>query len=298
MYWSRIFIIVCIVMLQSCKKDFLLADRSDVPHTPSDTTTAPYNPLQKKKIKSSIKIHDDNVNGVYFRKMNKIQEAVYYFYNEEDVLDGLIVYSDTSRRKVNKSVEFEYFPSENKIKGQFYDTQLGHLEMDIHYNDKKQVEKISYELPEQEVGVFFIYNKDTLVEYRIIYHTYNIGYNMKYDMYANLLEFNVKSPSKSDYKVDFNYDYSVKVDPTFDIRFASVDTKFLYEGGVNILHLMGLNTGIGNTHIMTQRYEIMTETNTVRNQYQFEYKTDQENRIIERKAMYNHQAEAIYQFNY
>lgn len=267
------------------------------PQNPSDSTTIPYNPLQKR-IKSSIKIHDDNVNGVYFRKVNKIQEAVYYFYNEEDFLDGLIVYSDTSRRKVNKSAEFEYIPAESKIKGKFYDTQLGHLEMDILYNDKKQVTRIAYDHPEYEAGVFFNYSGDTLIDYSVVYNTYNIGYNMIYDEHGNLLKYQVKHPSKGDYQVEFQYDYSTKVDPSFDIRFASIDTKFLYEGGVNILHLMGLNTGIGNAHILIERKETNMPSNTLRNLYKFEYKSDSENRIIERKATFNQQAEAIYQFSY
>lgn len=282
--------------LLSCNKDHNYVDIPSPQH-PTDTTTVPYNPLQKR-IKSSIKIHDDNVNGVYFRKVNKIQEAVYYFYNEEDLLDGLIVYSDTSRRKVNKSAEFEYHPSERIIKGKFYDTQLGHLEMDIHYNDKNQVLKISYEHPDYEAGVFFTYHGDTLINYSVAYNTYSIGYNMIYDEHANLLKFQVKHPSKGDYLVNFTYDYSMKVDPTFDIRFASIDTKFLYEGGVNILHLMGLNTGIGNAHIMIERNETLILDNSIRNQYTFEYKSDAQQRIIERKATFNQKAEAVYQFNY
>lgn len=298
MKWTQriIYIFSCLVLL-SCEKDIRSLYTQGLHHPATDTSTPPYNPLQKR-IKSSIKIHDDNVNGVYFKKVNKIQEAVYYFYNEDDLLDGLIVYSDTSRRKVNKSAEFEHLPTENKVKGQFYDTQLGHLELDIHYNDKKQVLKISYELPDYEIGVFFYYKDDTLTEYRIIYHTYSIGYNLEYDEHGNLLKYLVKYPSKGDYLVEFKYDYSIKVDPTFDIRFASIDTKFLYEGGVNIIHLMGLNTGIGNTHIVVERNETNTPANSIRNQYKFEYKSDKYDRIIERKAIYNNQVEAFYQFNY
>lgn len=296
-WMKRYIFILCCWILFSCNKDVNYVYVPTPPPPSLDSTSTPYNPLQKR-IKSSIKIHDDNVNGVYFRKVNKIQEAVYYFYNEDDLLDGLIVYSDTSRRKVNKSAEFEYIPAENKVKGQFYDTQLGHLEMDIHYNGKKQVLKISYELPEYEIGVFFDYKDDTLTEYRIIYHTYSIGYNMEYDENGNLMKYLVKYPSKGDYQVEFKYDNSVQVDPTFDIRFASIDTKFLYEGGVNILHLMGLNTGIGNTHIVIERNETNIPAHTVRNQYKFEYRTDNLSRIIERKATFNQQAEAVYQFNY
>lgn len=286
-----------IIITYSCNKDNSYPNFS-TGINPTDTTSQPSN-LKNQRVKQSLKIHDDNVNGASLRKVNTIQEAVYFFYNTDNLLDSLAVFSDTTKAEMTKSMKLEYSPSEKRIKANFYQLQLGNYSMDFYYDNNNKLLKISTESEGKEYGIFYTYRKDTLTEIQMDYLHQNYSINLEYDKYSNLTNYDAYYTNKTSVHVLLDYDYSFIVDKTFDLKFANIEIKFLYEGGINVIHLMGLNLGIGNTHIITGRLETKLKNSTeVINKYKFEYSKDEYGRLIGRKVKYNEQAEAIYLYKY
>ena len=73
-----IFLIVVIATLHSC-----------VPNGDNNPTM--------RKIKQSIKVHDDNINGINLRVQNlSIRENARFYYNSIGLLDSMDVFSDTT----------------------------------------------------------------------------------------------------------------------------------------------------------------------------------------------------------
>lgn len=294
-----IIIAALLFCLYSCNKDVIYSEKS--PNPGIIDTLPPSNPNPTNhKIRQSIRIHDDNVNGVFFKRINRIQEAVYYFYNEDDLLDSLAVFSDTSKSAVlNRTMKLHYLPSENKITASLYDVQQGYFEMFITYDNNKKVLAISNPDYHKEMGIFYIYEGEKLVHKKYDFETVSIASNMNYDEYYNLTDYELYPQTEKFIKVNLEYDYSSPVNSDFDIRFNSKEITFIYEGGVNVLSLMGLNTGLGNHHFIKKRTETRIEDSTsIRNQYLFEYQKDSYGRLSNRKIIINEESEIFFEYNY
>ncbi|MBK6276157.1 MAG: hypothetical protein IPF58_16390 [Saprospirales bacterium] len=54
------------------------------------------------------------------------------------------------------------------------------------------------------------------------------------------------------YKIAFTYDLNKPISSDLDIRICKCWIQFLYAGGVNVISLIGLNTGVGNMTIELQ----------------------------------------------
>lgn len=282
--------------LASCSKDTShITERVN----PVNEDSPPPHYNSKYKIRQSIKSHDDNVNGVFLRQINKIQEVVYYFYNKDNLLDSLAVFSDTTKNLMTKSMKLQYVPAEKRIKANFYEWQKGEFSMNIYYDQNFRLTEISMDSNGIKYGIFYQYHNNQLQQIRMEYGNTTLSTNMIYDSHFNLQEYITFYPTVSPVRVQYDYDLSYPVDKTFDIKFASIEIKFLYEGGVNIIHLMGLNMGEGNKHIVTKRIETnIRDTTAIRNQYEFEYTKDQNERLIERKIIFNKNTEARYEYKY
>ena len=64
-----------------------------------------------RRIKQSIKIHDDNANGSDLRLLNiSLSEPVLFFYNEKGLLDSLVGFSDSTFSHVKKTMKVFYRP--------------------------------------------------------------------------------------------------------------------------------------------------------------------------------------------
>ena len=83
-----------------------------------------------------------------------------------------------------------------------------------------------------------------------------------------------------------------------DIRYASVGFQFLYLGGVNIIDMLGLNTGLGNTHQMLTRTDTRVSDNQVLAKYNFDYTINADNKYIGRTITYNDTIQVFYDYNY
>lgn len=294
-------LIIIIAMLilchLSCNKDAVYAEKGNH-HGIIDTI--PRVPAPSLKIRQSIKIHDDNVNGVYLRQINRIQEAVYFFYNEDNLLDSLAVFSDTAQdATLKRTMKLHYLPAENKIAAYLYDEHQGNFKMFITYDNNKKVLAISNPDYLKEMGIFYIYEGEKLVHKKYDFGAVAIATKMNYDEYYNLTDYELYPQVEKYIKVNLEYDYNSPVNSDFDIRFNSKEIIFIYEGGVNVLSLMGLNTGLGNRHFIKKRTETRLEdTTSVRNQYLFEYQKDNYGRLINRKIIINDEDEIFFEYNY
>lgn len=297
--YTPVLLLVSMLLLHSCDKEFNIASRDHSLPTIIDSTETP-SPGVNKKIKTSIKIHDDNVNGVYFRKKNTIQEAVRFFYNEDELLDSLVVLSDTSRNaKVLRSAKFRYIHSENRVNTNFYLEEKVRFNMDFRYDNDKKVLAISSKDYHKETGIFYIYDGNSLSHMKFDFVKVAIMTNFKYDAFNNLTKFETYSQTEDYFKVDIKYDLTREVSPTFDIKFNSVDIQFLYEGGVNIIDLMGLNIGEGNTHLISKRSEsYLYDNGKSRNTYQYQYSFDAWGRMTNRVILLNEDTEILFQYQY
>lgn len=291
--------IMTMMVFQSCDKEINLAHQeTPAPNIQDSANIA--SPHINKKIKTSIKVHDDNVNGVYFRKVNRIQEAVHYFYNNENLLDSLVVLSDTTKKaKIIRTAKFKYLPDENKVSAYLFNQTNGYFYMDFTYDQDKKVLAISNKNLSKEMGVFYIYDGAMLSHKKYDFGKVAIASNLKYDHYNNLTRYEIYAQVEDYYKVDLEYDLTQKVSHTFDIKFNSVEIQFLYEGGVNILDLMGLHIGEGNTHLIKKRVEsYLYDESKIRNTYQYQYNFDTWGRMTHRTLFLNEDTEIHYQYQY
>ena len=83
-----------------------------------------------------------------------------------------------------------------------------------------------------------------------------------------------------------------------DIRFASAGILYVYSGGVNVISLMGLNYGLGNTHRIFKRKEYNLQTSQNGFNYIFEYGVNNNEEIIDRKITVNDTIDITYQYRY
>lgn len=297
--FTSILLLFTLLLLQSCDKEMNIAYR-DIIQPPLNDSTETVDPSVNKKIKTSIKIHDDNVNGVYFKKRNTIQEAVRFFYNQDELLDSLVVLSDTSRNaKILRTAKFQYIPQENRIYTKFYHNENGYFKMNFIYDEDKKVLAISNKEFHKETGVFYIYDGNRLSHQKYDFGKVAIMTNFKYDAFNNLTKFETYSQIEDYFKVDIEYDLSREVSPTFDIKFNSVDIQFLYEGGVNIIDLLGLHIGEGNTHLITKRSEnYLYDNGKSRNTYEYQYQFDSWGRMTDRVILLNKDTEIYFKYQY
>lgn len=298
-FFTSFLLFILMLLLHSCDKEINIASKDYTQPILKDSSDS-FHPGINKKIKTSIKIHDDNVNGVYFRKKNTIQEAVRFYYNENELLDSLVVLSDTSRNAIIlRAAKFYYLPEENRVNTDFYIGQDIRINMDFKYDQDKKVLSISSKDYQRETGVFYIYDGNSLSHMKFDIVKVAIMTNFKYDQFNNLTRFEAYSQVEDYFKVDIEYDLTKEVSPTFDIKFNSVDIQFLYEGGVNIIDLMGLNIGVGNTHLITKRTESYLYDNGLsRNNYKYQYSFDAWGRMTDRVILLNEDTEIYFQYQY
>ncbi|MBL0287696.1 MAG: hypothetical protein IPQ19_09920 [Bacteroidetes bacterium] len=121
--------------------------------------------------------------------------------------------------------------------------------------------------------------------------------NFVYDGSNNLLQFIASDSIGNLVKVSFSYS-TQSITDELDIKFASAGFQFLYAGGVNIISLMGLNTGIGNTNRIFSRNETYLATEQEIARYLFEYQEDADNNITGRKGTINDTIEINFDYKY
>lgn len=250
-----------------------------------------------RRIKQSIKIHDDNANG-YSLRMNeiKVRENAIFLYNSDGLLDSMYVFSDTtSNATLLKSLKLSYVPG--KVKAKAYLDGVGSFDANFIYNEKKQVTKILFGDIASNTGFSLDYLNDKISFIKLNPLEIPIYKNFVYDGSNNLLQFVASDTLGNLVKVNFTYAPQT-IPEELDIKFASVGFQFLYAGGVNVISLMGLNTGICNTNRIFSRKETYLNTGQEIARYLFEYQEDAANNIIGRKGTINDTLEINYDYKY
>lgn len=250
-----------------------------------------------RKIKQSIKIHDDNANGITLR-MGKVtvRENAFFLYNSNGLLDSLYVLSDTTpNATLIKSIKVNY--ESNRIIGNAYLNRVGVFKFFFLFNQKKQITKILFGDVISNEGFSINYANDKISNINISPLEIPIYKNFVYDGSNNLLQFITSDSIGNLVKVSFTYS-TKSIPKELDIKFASAGFQFLYAGGVNIISLMGLNTGISNTNRIFSRKETYLSTGQEIARYLFEYQEDVDNNIIGRKGTINDTIEINYDYKY
>lgn len=256
------------------------------------------NPVEKR-IKQSFKVHDDNVNNVDLRKQNiSIREVANFYYNTAGLLDSLNVFSDsTPGATLLKSIKFNYLA--DRVRARIFFAPNDRNVGDFFFNSSKQVTKIVDTSGLDLFGIFFSYtsNKITNIRITVLGTSTNIT-NFVYDGNNNLQQYILPDSNNVLYKIAFTYDLNKPISSDLDIRFASAGIQFLYAGGVNVISLIGLNTGVGNTNRITDRVETKIGNTIPNNSYVFEYSVNNIDEITNRKITLNDTVDVFYEYRY
>ena len=256
------------------------------------------NPVARK-IKQSFKLHEDNVNGAQLRINNiRIREVANFFYNADGLLDSLNIFSDSSQTILIRSLKLTYLPN-NKIRGIFFDDSATpkYVAGDFHYNANKQLVKLADTLGLDLYGLFFTYNNNKITNVNVQPGNGNIA-NLIYDSNDNLVQYTTTDSAGNPIKVRFDFDYTKTIPNDLDLKFSGGGIRFLYAGGVNVLSLMGLNLGAGNTNWVMQRTESLLSTGQVINIFQCDYTQNDNLEITNRTVTLNDTISVYYEYKY
>ncbi len=273
-----IFLIVVIATLHSC-----------VPNGDNNPTM--------RKIKQSIKVHDDNINGINLRVQNlSIRENARFYYNSIGLLDSMDVFSDTTASAtLLKSLKLVYF--NDKVRAFVYDTS-SRFSLDLYFNSNRQITKMTDTLG-LGLGFFFTYSNNKISNLRISLDSTFYYTNFMYDGNNNLTQFIITDKNSQPLtRVNIEYDLDKKIPQELDIKFASGGIRFLYAGGVNVLSLANLNYGLGNSNRIFKRIEYNLQTAQTGNKYLFDYTTNNNQEITNRKIIVNDTIDVFYEYRY
>lgn len=271
-------ILIFVALLSNCKED------SRVEPEPSF-----------RKIKQSIKIHDDNANGSDLRLINiSLSEPVLFFYNEKGLLDSLVGFSDSTFSHIKKTMKVLYRPQ--KITAIIDEDTTEPSAIDFYLDGNKNIIKMVDTLG-LNLGFHFTYQNNKIDEVILNLGTpISILNNFIYDQNNNLIQYTTSDSIGNKVKVNFEYN-TQEITSNLDIKFASGGIRFLYAGGINVLSLMGINYGVGNKNQILSRIDknLVTGVNTT---YLFDYTRNNLNEIIARKIIVNDTIDVYYNYIY
>jgi hypothetical protein len=296
---KKLLLIFCslIVFVFGCKKEIFF-QRPIVDNVLNGDKTTPENSVQRKVMKS-YKIHEDNINGASLKRIHRIQEAVLYFFNENNLLDSLCVLTDTTSNSiVKRTMKLNYSNADSVIKASMYDQSSGYFIVDFHYDTYKNVLRVTNQINGIENGIYYIYSGNLLTNKKYKFGKVAIAGNFVYDNLNNLMQYELHTQIEDAVNIEFQYNNIPLPDQTFDIRFNSKEISFLYEGGVNILSLMGLKDGAGNQYFIQKRTERYLNNGEQRNVYDYDYHFDAQNRLTGREILINDSLLIKYEYQY
>lgn len=250
------------------------------------------------RVKKSVKTHDDNANGTYLKKSGiEIKEITNFYYNELGLLDSFHVYYDSLQQVLTRSLKATYTDS-NVIIVEEFDRGKTNLS-EYHFNSKKQLIKIrSVAQPDLSKGVFISYINDKITEVEIVLDKKTVLNNFLYDSKDNLLQYTIKGFDGVLFLIKYKYDNNKKISKQMDIKFGVIDALHWYAGGVNVLELLGLNLGAGNSNWMLERTEFLLESDELLRNYKFSYSDNIQNQITDRSIILNDTISVFYEYFY
>lgn len=269
-------------------------------------------PNNSQRVKKSVKIHDDNVNGINLRLNNindeKLQHTTEFFYRGDGRLDSLVVFKNELRNDILRTLKLRYLP-DNTIRGYYYENDLITV-VNYYYDEQNRLIEYVYTVYTDSInfldlGLYFTYINDKLnilkaVNNNISYYMYGFLYDSndniyqyKYRIYVN------NTPIASDsFLVKHIYDYSKTSQQRINLKHDMEVMKYMYIGGVNIIPLMGLNMGKGNNNLLLESRESVIQSNNTVNVIKFNYTMDGSNNIKEKNITLNDTISIHYNFSY
>ncbi len=264
---------------------------------PSCVQNSNNNPVLRK-IKQSLKIHDDNVNGIKLRVQNlSLRENANFHYNNAGLLDSMNILSDTIiGSTLVRSLKLQYYS--NKVRAIVFDTS-GRFELDLYFDSNRNITKM-VDTFGRGTGFYFTYfnNKISSIKITSLIDTFYYT-NFVYDGNNNLSQFIITdNQSEPLIKVKIDYDLSKNITNDLDLKFSSNGIRFLYAGGVNVLSFANLNYGLASTNRIIKRAEYNLQTGESGNLYLFDYTTNNNQEITNRKIVVNDTTDIFYEYRY
>ncbi len=257
----------------------------------------PTMPKPGRKIKQSFTIHDDNVNGVVLRGQNiSVREITNFYYNEHDLLDSLNAFDSTNTILV-KSLKLDY-NTPGKIRGYFFDYLAGNYVLDLYYNANYELTRVT-DVFGLGWGIFVDYSNNKIIHTDLTLGATTSLTNFVYDSHDNLIQYIISDTlGQPNIKVQLEYDLANTIPEALDIRFAGVGLRYLYAGGVNVISLMGLNYGLGNTNRVVKRTETHIATNEPLRTFYESYSLNDSSEIIGKTLTLNDTIDVFYEYRY
>jgi hypothetical protein len=244
-----------------------------------------------RKIKQSVQVYDDNVNGRIAG--GNIAEVNNFFYNSDGLVDHVSVYDDTSSSAtLIKEIFFSFFT--DKVSAYTIHQIDGYQYYEFHFDANKRITKL---VDSMGFGLEFSYNNNKISLIRNVFpgDTLNIQ-DFVYDLNGNLTSYNFVYRGDAILSVDLEYSNDLITDE-LDTRFFNKDIRFIYIGGLNLVTKLGLNFGLNNKNTLLKRTEYLEPSGDVKDVYDFGYIYNDNNEIIKRNIRYNTDT-LFYQFEY
>ena len=181
-----------------------------------------------RKIKQTLKIHDDNVNGINLRVQNvSLRENANFHYNNSGLLDSMDIFSNTiSGSTLVRSLKLIYY--NDKVRAVVFDT-AGSFELDLYFDSNRNITKMVDPFGSGS-GIYLDYINNKISEIKVkstidsFYYT-----NFVYDGNNNLIQFIITdNQSEPLIKVKIDYDLSKNITNDLDLKFSSNGIRFLY----------------------------------------------------------------------
>ena len=251
-----------------------------------------------RKIEQSLKIHDDNVNGINLRVQNvSLRENANFHYNNSGLLDSMDIFSNTiSGSTLVRSLKLIYY--NDKVRAVVFDT-AGSFELDLYFDSNRNITKMVDPFG-SGCGIYLDYINNKISEIKVkstidsFYYT-----NFVYDGNNNLIQFIITDKqSQPNFKINIYYDLSKNITNDLDLKFSSKGVKFLYAGGVNVLSFAKLNYGLSTKNRIIKRTEENLQTGGSEDSYLFDYTTNNNDEITNRKIVINDTTDVFYEYRY
>lgn len=255
-------------------------------------------PENEARIKKSVFSHDDNANGSHLRKQGvEIREITNFYYNESELLDSFHLFYDSLQVNLARSLKVTYTDS-NVYYMEEYDRGKTFYN-EYHFNDKKQLTKIrSVFNPDLTKGIYISYFNDRISSIKLVLNETIELSNFLYDSKNNLLQYTLKDENGIVYLIQYTYDTDNFIPQQLDIKFGVVDLLHWYAGGVNVMNLIGLNLGLGNSNRLLERIEKLQATDELLRSYKFSYSLNNQDQIVGRNIILNDTISVFYQYYY
>ena len=148
-------------------------------------------------------------------------------------------------------------------------------------------------------GLFVTYTDNKIDKIKSVLDSTFTLTNFVYDANNNLIQYIIGDyRNQPNTRVVYQYDYSRQIPQYMDIRFASAGIKYIYAGGINVISLMGMNYGLGNTHRILKRDESNLQTGRDGLRYLFEYGLNNNEEIVNRKITVSDTIEVFYEYRF